>query len=110
MAYKDNVQSLCDRYGLVNPIREEDLTISRLTFCSSKDPSKTHEVEATDMNRAGRLFVQFETDSPHTLSLESIRTKAAEFFTSELWDDCSLEKRALIFGIKMYDTVRITYK
>ena len=114
MAYRDNVQTLCDKLGLPNPICEEDLEISMLTFRDNREGPgrlKFYDVEANDMNRAGRLFLQ---SSPAFTSenfyLGAMRREAAEFFTPALWDDCSSEKRPLVWGIKTCPYVEIIKK
>jgi hypothetical protein len=107
VAYRDNVQKLCDRLGLINPIHEEDLTIAKVTFVTSQT---TYEVPGTHMNRAGRLFLQSHADGALGIQMRPLRAEAEQFFTPTLWDDCSPEHRGLIHGIKTSDLALLTYK
>lgn len=107
MAYCDNVQALCDTLGLQNPIREEDLTIDKMTFVTSET---THDVSATDLNRGGRLFLQFHADEATGIQLRPLRAEAQQFFTPALWDDCTPKNRSLIWGIQNADLILITRK
>lgn len=107
MTFRENVGRLCDQLGIVNPIQEESLTIAKVVFTSSKGRL---EVFATDMNRAGRLFLQSRANGITQLQLHYRRADAATFFTPEFWGDCSAEKRTLIFGLKTYDFAYLTYK
>lgn len=113
MAYRANIEELCTFLGFTNPIREEDITIAKLIFYDSmNDGSKVnvHEVLASDMNRGGRLFIQScAPDGQKNVDL-ILRRGAAERFFAELWDDCTIEKRTLIFGIKHREAVEIVYK
>ena len=113
MEYHKNVQALCDEHHVSNPIQEDILTIAKLTFkkWTVGDSSATLcEVEATDLNRAGRLFLQVNANGLSNVWLGRIRGKALKFFTMELWADCSLEKRTLVYGIRTAERVEITYK
>lgn len=112
MAYRDNVQKLCDSHDIQNPIQERDLTISKLVFLNHGKGEEllVCEVEATDMNRAGRLFAQMHARGASIISLAKIRDEAERFFTSTLWEDCSPERRTLVYGMKVADEVRIVYK
>lgn len=107
MAYRDNVQDLCDRLKIKNPIEEQDLLILRVIFTISDRP---HEVAATPMNRAGRLFLESRASGVTKLHLRHLRADAEKFFTSELWDTCTTTNRSLVFGIKMGDEAEIFYK
>ncbi len=114
MTYRENVQTLCDGLGLANPLQESDLTIAKMIFSDYTDGpnyGKKYEVLATDMNRAGRLFLQQKAGSATWIFLDSVlKVEAAEFFTSELWDDCSPQKRPLVYGIKECTMVEFVRK
>lgn len=58
MPYRDNVDLLCAKMGVSNPVREEDLKIERFYFLN-RDNSLLTIIERTPMNRAGRLFIEF---------------------------------------------------
>ncbi len=107
MSQRENVQKICDMLNLQNPIREEDLRIAALVFHTETQETV---VEATDMNRAGRLFVQYLAEGRTRLPLEPFRNKAKEFFTAQLWDDCSSTNRSLVYGFKTADIVEIHHK
>jgi hypothetical protein len=117
--YRQNVQRLCEKLGVPNPIPEEVLTIEALIFGDVPGFDGVFRVEATDMNRAGRLFYQHilagngaTTTRPivwFTLN-PIILQQAQNFFTSELWDDCGPDKRTLVFGTKMGKHVKPIYK
>jgi len=97
VAFHENVWELCERLGVRNPIREEDLTIAKMTFVT---PDATHEVLATSMNRTGRLFLQSHADEAVGIQLQPLQSEAQQFFTSTLWNDCTPQRQALIWGIK----------
>jgi hypothetical protein len=98
--YRKNVQALCERLGLPNPIREEDLMIARLSFYSRF--SVIH-IDATEMNRAGRLFFQErfkEQKYQGSIQLTTpLRQEAAEFF-AENWQDAEEKGRKMLITIK----------
>jgi hypothetical protein len=113
MTIKDNVAALCRSRGLQNPVQEDCLKIARLIFkWRAGDGSiTTLEVEGTDMNRAGRLYVEEQASGLSGVVISAlIRARAAEFFTPELWDDCSSERRTLVYGMKTASMVEIIYK
>ncbi len=93
---------MCDRLGLSNPIREEDIHIARIVFMAPY--GKTTIIYGTDMNRAGRLFFQEKFSGPDfrvnsvDISAE-FREKAREHF-AELWDDAEEAGRTLIVAFK----------
>ena len=91
MAYQDNVSVLAAKLGVSNNprLREEDITVVQVSFVRS-DGSVTN-IEATDMNRAGRLFFQdLATDDDGGWAGivecdEKLLRSAAEYF-AELWE------------------------
>lgn len=101
MAYRDNVNALCHRLSVSNPIEENILKFSLFVFDID---GKSFQVEATEMNRAGRLYLQdrlAERNKERILILDKAEKWMAQiFFTSEMWGDCSPERRTLIYGIK----------
>ncbi len=117
MAYRDNVSALAAELGISNDpgLREEDLQIASLRFESYNGDETT--VEATNMNRGGRLFIQkeatFHLDKIPLMVIDcddDLRKKAAEYF-AELWeDDLVPGKRPLIDAIRKHDVIAITYK
>ena len=102
MSYRDNVQALCDRLGLPNPIREEDVLISSVRLLVTRQKAKM--ISLTNMNRAGMVFLQ-EQFSVGGLQIESVgigetfKKRAREHF-AELWDDAEEKKRTLIMALK----------
>jgi hypothetical protein len=108
--YRKNVQAMCDRLGLPNPIREEDLMVTRLSFFSRL--SVIH-IDGTDMNRAGRLFFQehfSEKKYPGTIQLtEPLRLAAADFF-AENWRDAEEKGRQMLIAIKSARRFKIHWK
>ena len=106
MSYRDKVTALCAQLGINNPVEEGVLRFKRLVFIVD---GKEFEVLATDMNRAGRLYLQHRLDAVGKNRILILDTAekwlAREFFTAELWDDSSRERRQLIFGTKKGSTV-----
>ena len=119
MAYRDNVQALCNALRIGNPIAEENLNIASLRFISNCDNGPLNKVlMATDMNRGGRLFLEsfvhicrglFLTERPDQLDLSIVKLLAPNFF-AELWDDVGTGKRELIDAIQAYHFAEITWK
>lgn len=108
--YKEHVQSLCDGLRVPNPIEEKDLKVADVLFHS--DGSEL-QVEGTDMNRAGRLFlwhlaqehpdyIEVSEGKIRLLLTSEIKRQAEEFFTDEMWNDCGSERRTLVFGVKTF--------
>lgn len=119
--------------GVVNPVREEDLTISDVYFVNDVGMDTGH-VEATEMNRAGRLFVQFLHQSlkeynrksyylwarspelsAGDLEYEAIVMNDAlkfliELHFAELYDDASEKRRQLIVGLRDATVLGIVFK
>lgn len=115
MAYRDHVHALCSQRKIPNPIQEENLRIAALLFYDEGN-GFMFAVAATEMNRAGRLFVEQalcprkSISSVVVSSLNRIRADAERFFTPELWEDCGPDKRQLVYGLKTAATVKIIYK
>lgn len=117
MAYKDNVSVLCMELGITNPIQEEDLHISFVTFHEGH-LSVSPRVEATDMNRAGRLFVEWLVIHNNIsvgmrrdqLYFGNYERTIAQLYFGDLWLDTSETHRTLIHGLKTANMVRIGWK
>jgi len=117
MAYRDNVSQLAREMRVSNDpkLDEKDLTILSPRFFSS-DGRET-VIDATDMNRGGRLFIQamatITVDRIPCVKIpcdEHLRTHAAKYF-AELWEESTEPgKRPLLNAIRHYDFIAITYK
>lgn len=115
MAYRDNVDELCAKLGIHNPINERDVEVEEVLFFFDGPPALS--VPRTDMNKAGRLFMQCESEG-HLFAnrakivplTEVLKARAAEFFTPELWDDCTREKRTLVYGIRHGKEAEVIFK
>jgi hypothetical protein len=115
MADRDaNIAALCENMGVRNPIREDEVKVKVVVFYfygNKPSNSKVLRVRGTDMNLAGRLFLQSKALGGTTIiQLKLIRPEAAEHFTSVLWDDCSPEKRTIVFGCKEADVAQIIFE
>lgn len=111
--YKANVQAFCDELDVRNPIQEDVLAIQAAVFFGIPGYPRGFTVEATDMNRAGRLYLEQQLlDEGQRLPVTSLTEKGryAEFFTSELWDACNAERSTLVFGMKHCTYVVPQYK
>lgn len=112
--YKDNLKELRDRLRIPDPIQEEHIRVRRIVFTydSPKEGEPTElVVGATDTNREECLFIEDLAFFAERLVLDQdVRRKAVKFFTLELWGDCSLDKRPLIYGLKTANTMAITYR
>ena len=116
MAYSDRVSVLCEELGIENPIREEDLDIASLTF-QDGHLQTILTVESTDMNRAGRLFLEWQARHDERLLMKRNRLffaphlkSIAQLYFGELWQDTSEMHRTLIHGIKVANCVWIKWK
>jgi hypothetical protein len=91
MPYQDNVTALATKLGISNNprLREEDITVAQISFVRA-DGYVTN-IEATDLNRAGRLFFQdlaTDDDGSWTGVIEcndELLRAASEYF-AELWE------------------------
>lgn len=117
MTYKDNVTKVASAMMISNEPRldEADLTIASLRFFNAEGAETT--IVASDMNRGGRLFLQYLTMISEEPSFDSVlscndmfREQAAEYF-AELWEENPIPgKRPLIDAMRKYEYVAITYK
>ncbi len=117
MAYRDNVNSLAEKRGLVNDsqtgLRESDLAVGALLF-GEEGSTMVRRIIAGKMNRASRLFFEhYALQSGERKRIISgpefrrLKALAPEFF-AELWEDTSerplldafgdLRKARLAFG------------
>lgn len=109
MGYRSNVQALCESRHISNPIEEKDIKIKSLHFQGKNGLDVL--IEATDMNRAGRLFIQDVVDHmqppPRVVSCRpQIQRWAAAFF-AERWMN---PPGAMLRALQEADTVTITWK
>ncbi len=108
MGYRENVQALCEKLGIPNPIREEDLLISAISFYIEDEPLR---IEGTEMNRAGRLFFQqlsqgvvdFHVPQPWDIA-------AAEKFFAENWIDAETVGRPMLVAFKKANVIEYHHK
>jgi hypothetical protein len=114
MTYRHNVQRLCDRLGIDNPIQEKDVKVVSLSFLIN---GEWHLIPDTDMNRAGRLFFQdwFWAKFASGIILEhhyvdDLLESTAKTHFKDLWDDAEEKGRALISALKQSSAVRIHWK
>ncbi len=115
MGYRENVQAHCDRLFISNPLRERDLRISKIDFFGQGVSTR---IEATPMNRAGRLFFQLFVDRPaeqtrssHVVGkdFEELRENAVTFF-AENWLDAEEAGRPMLIAFKQADSVLIHWQ
>lgn len=116
MTYRDNVTALAKSLGITNDpgLREEDILVSTLVFMTFDDEPVT--IEATDMNRAGRLFFQAllvnrtTTHAVEHLAIGcEVLTRAGMYF-AELWDEPIRGKRLLLDTLRVSQHVQIHRK
>ena len=104
MAYEDNVQKLCDEFGIDNPIQEEDLRIKAVSFMVNGEHIF---IVGTKMNRGARLFFQTifrdYTWRAEFAITEFIRHAATGFF-AERWLDAEQAGRQLLTTFKLADS------
>lgn len=117
MAYKDKVTLVASTMMISNEpmLDEDDLIIASLRFFNADGAETT--IVASDMNRGGRLYLQYLTiisDDPAFDSVlscdDKFRKQAAEYF-AELWEENPTPgKRPLIDAMRTYEFVAITFK
>lgn len=116
MTYRENVSAFAKALGISNDpcLREEDLTISELRFTDGKGNLLT-KIEATPMNRGGRLFFQLRgtinrKDEDRMASLwvnDRLRGDAADYF-AELWEpNPEPGKRQLLDAIRNPNHIKV---
>lgn len=119
MTYRDNVSALAAKLGISNDpgLREEELGIAKLLFCNYGLTVKT-TIEASGMNRGGRLFFQSKSTNPNTgqprgaIELVEIIVEAQQYF-AELWEsNPEPGKRPLLDAIRSleHSSVEIVWK
>lgn len=119
--------------GVLNPVHEEDITVDAVYFVAQNGEEIGH-VEASEMNRAGRLFVQFlekmNLTDERMLYIEWSRHPSLlnagvghdffrvnkstslliEWHFAELYDDARERSRTLITGLRDAAFVGLVYK
>jgi hypothetical protein len=113
VGYRDNVAALCEKRGIENPIREEDLTVMQVCFSTGQGAIC---VGATDMNRAGRLFFQeyVENDGNRTVLVKGLTLdllkRLAELFFAENWADAESAGRQMLVLFKKSTMLVVEWK
>jgi hypothetical protein len=118
MAYQDNVSALCAEFDISNPIQEDDIKISALKFGGGHFQNNFLHVEGTQMNRAGRMFIQWLAYhnslvgvNKNRLYLSQYMQTVAQFFFGDMWlEETSQSHRPLIHGVKNSAVVEIEWK
>lgn len=110
--YRKNVQAMCDRLGLPNPIREEDVALDRMIFYTGN--TAVYTIHGTEMNRAGRMFLQEKFSgegyrSGNVFLSEKFSEVAAIHF-AELWLDAEEVGRSLVLAIKKSHMIHLNWK
>lgn len=108
--YYQNVKALCDRLGISNPICEDDLKITAISF---RVDDTWVRVAETKWNRAGRLFFQNRFgDRKYTGSVQitgPLRLEASKFF-AENWLDAEENGRTMLIAFKQATRFKIHWK
>ena len=97
MTHLDNVQALCDKHGLPNPIPPERLWAQRVEFLDS-GCSALAIIDGTPMNCASRLLLQelSEKYGNPIIVTEAVRQELKSYF-GERWDgDWSPDRRPMM--------------
>lgn len=101
--YRKNVQAMCDRLGISNPIHDIDVRIRSVVIERSGLP-RTQQIKSTDMNRAGMVFLQEQFSKAELVVCEALLRnsfqKKAEAHFAELWLDAREKNRTLIMALK----------
>ena len=112
--YRDRIQKMCDRLDIANPIQEASLAVEKIRF--TNQVGERTNVEASDMNRAGRLFFQHhveqeadDTTQVHGMALHVLQLLAKPHF-KEKWDDAEEKNRTLITALKSATMVVVYWK
>lgn len=112
--YRKNVQAMCDRLGVSNNPRidEDDVAIDRMIFYCGN--TAVYTIHGTDMNRAGRLFLQEKFSGTgyrvHQVMLSEKFADHAAIHFAELWLDAEEKGRALILAIKNSHRIILNWK
>jgi hypothetical protein len=114
MPYRDNVAALTQRLRVPNPIPEEVLDIGRILFWDSS--GNATEIRPTDMNRAGRLFLQHlardmcQLFYPPSFDWSAECSERAADFFDENWGDAEAKGRRMLMAMKTAIRVEIEWK
>ncbi len=112
--FEQRVQAACDQLNIDNPVREEDVLASTLSFYVDGEWLK---VEGTDLNKVGRLFFQlfipYEGAGAHStltaISLHMAKIAGSAFF-GERWEDAEEKGRKLLMSFKQAEIVAVHWK
>ena len=112
MPYLGNVQAMCDKMGIPNPIREKDLRIAAICF---KTDQGWIRIEGTRNNRAGRLFFQYYFgDNNRIIEAEDeVNDQVLEFAArhfAENWKDAEKAGRPMLRALKKASHFKIFWK
>ncbi len=120
MTYHENVQAMCIKHRIPNPIREEDLMVATVSFLVD---GSWIRIEGTPMNRAGRLFfqdfVRKLANENATVLTKNSRSKrgstvraqlAAKWHFAENWLDAEEKGRAMLIAFKKATHITIHWK
>ena len=112
MAYRDNVQAMCDRLGLPNPICEDDVKISGILFYQAG--SKYIMIRGDKMNKAGRVFFQEKFSGPdfrvNSVDISTKFKEAAALHFAELWSDAEVAGRSMLVAFKGARNLELRWK
>lgn len=120
VSYSENVRLMCGRNGIQNPIEEEDLTVSAVSFLVEGNWVR---VDGSEMNRAGRLFFQdfvrrypgekatvlkndWSSECGSTLHAQVM----AEKHFAENWQDAEEKGRNMLIAFKKANCITIHWK
>jgi hypothetical protein len=104
-----------------NPIQEESVRVAKVYFFNQAW-SLLETIEATDMNREERLFIEFLSKKQgggwqyvdgldaSTFKVTDLIKLLGQLYFAELWDDCGDEKRKLIAAFRTCTRIGIVYK
>lgn len=116
MAYRDNVTALAARHNISNDpgLQEEDIPVQDMYFVLKS--GKGLEIEGTDMNRGGRLFLMHQAldqggGSDRLLIINEYVLDQARQYFAELWEDDTVPgKRPLLDALRNSVQVELFYK
>lgn len=110
MSYRENVQKMCDEIDIKNPIDESDLKVTGVSF---KIDGRWKCFGETEMNRAGRLFFQYQywrSTFGYMKNIPESLLEAGKEFFSENWDDAEEMGRPMLVAFKKATYLQIHWK
>ena len=110
MPYRDNVQALCDRLDINNPIDESDLKVAALSLMIN---GEWLHIPGTQWNRAGRLFFEHQFPNSEKLgafTLYSNNQRRGQEFFEENWLDPEEMNRQMLIAFKQASRVLLHWK